>query len=86
MVDVRTKIRAILAEQFAILEANVHDDSKLVEDLGADSLDLVEIIMSLEETWGWELPTDKIDELAVWTVADLIRFVDQKLAKTPGVR
>lgn len=79
--DVRAKVRAILAEQFAILEANVHDDSRLVEDFGADSLDLIEIIMEIEEVWGWELPAEKYEEMEHWAVKDLVLFIEQKLAQ-----
>lgn len=79
--DVRATVRAILAEQFAVLEANVHDDSRLVEDFGADSLDLIEIVMEIEEVWGWELSPEKSEEMEHWSVRDLVLFIEQKLAR-----
>ena len=73
------KIRSILAEQMAILAANVTDSSLLVEDLGADSLDLVEIVMEVEEQFSVTLPAEFACDTNTWTVHRLIDYVSTRV-------
>ena len=47
----------------------------------ADSLDLIEIVMEIEEVWGWELSPEKSEEMEHWSVRDLVLFIEQKLAR-----
>ena len=55
------KVKAILAEQFDVEEDKVTADTDLQEDLGADSLDVVDLLMSIEDEFGVEVPDDEIE-------------------------
>lgn len=70
MVD---KVRALLAEQLNIDVKTVKATSRIVEDLGADSLDMIEMLMSLEENFGISVPDDKVASLK--TVEDIVAFI-----------
>jgi acyl carrier protein len=68
------KVRAIVAEQFAINELTVFPDTSFADDLGADSLDVVELIMALEEAFN--MPETDEDVLAkLVTVGDVVRYI-----------
>ena len=75
MEQIFEKIRAILAEQLDIDEDRITMDSNLAEDFDADSLDVVDVIMSLEDEFGIEVPDEAIEELH--TVGDVVRFVEE---------
>ena len=57
------KVKAILAEQFDVEEDKVTADTDLQEDLGADSLDVVDLLMSIEDEFGVEVPDDEIENI-----------------------
>ena len=61
MADV-AKIKAIVAEQLGVEEAEITDDASFVDDLGADSLDTVELVMALEEEFGIEIPDEDAEK------------------------
>ncbi len=67
------KIRAVIAKQLDIPEESITMESKLIEDLKADSLDVVELIMDLEQEYGVEIPDDDLP--GIRTVGDIIRFI-----------
>ena len=67
------KVRSITAEQLAMVEDNVHEDSNFVTDLGADSLDRVELIMAFEDVFGIEIPDSESEQ--VKTVADAVACI-----------
>jgi len=67
------KVRSILAEQLGVDLAEVRPDARILDDLGADSLDVVEMVMSLEEAFDIEVPDEDVEELR--TVADVERYV-----------
>jgi len=67
------KIRQIIAEQLGMDEAQITMDTNFTEDLGADSLDLFQIISELEETFGMEFDQDDLDK--VTTVGDAVRYI-----------
>ena len=69
------KIRAILSEQLGISENSITIDSLLVEDLGIDSLDLVELIMAMEQEFDVEIPDTNAENIK--TVADAVNFVKE---------
>ena len=75
MEQIFEKIRAILAEQLDIDEDRIPMDSNLAEDFDADSLDVVDVIMSLEDEFGIEVPDEAIEDLH--TVGDVVRFVEE---------
>lgn len=69
------KIRKILSDFLEIPEEEITLESKLNEDLGADSLDLVDLAMSVEDEFNMELPDELIE--TVQTVADVVDFIDK---------
>ena len=57
------KVKKIIAEQLCISVDEVKDDSNIIEDLGADSLDVVELLMTFEDEFGVSIPDDRLEEL-----------------------
>ena len=68
------KVKAILAEQFDVEEDKVTADTDLQEDLGADSLDVVDLLMSIEDEFGVEVPGDEIENIK--TVGSLVSYIE----------
>lgn len=73
------KIRQIIADQLGVKKEEVTDSAKFVDDLGADSLDTVELVMALEEEFGIEIPDEEAEKLV--TVGDALRYIDEKAGK-----
>jgi acyl carrier protein len=67
------KIRSLVAEQLCVELAEIKPDANILDDLGADSLDVVEMVMALEEHFDIEVPDEDVEELR--TVADVERYV-----------
>ena len=72
------KIRGFLAEQLGVDASQITMDSDLLNDFDADSLDIVDMVMTLEDEFGIEVPDDAIENLH--TVGDVVRYVDSRLA------
>jgi acyl carrier protein len=70
------KVRAILVDQLDVDEDAVTMESSISEDLGADSLDVVDMVMSLEEEFDVEIPDDEIE--AMKTVGDIVKYIESK--------
>ena len=70
-------IKAILAEQLDIDEDSITADSLIVEDLGADSLDAIDIVMSVEDEFGIEVPDEIVEKME--SVNDIITFVENNI-------
>jgi acyl carrier protein len=70
------KVRQIIADQLGVKKEEVTDNAKFVDDLGADSLDTVELVMALEEEFGVEIPDEDAEKLA--TVGDALRYIEEK--------
>ena len=70
----RKKVIAIIAEQLAKPEDSISENSHFVDDLGADSLDTVEIIMAIEEAFGIEIPEKEQEKIR--TVGDAISYIE----------
>lgn len=68
------KVRKILCEQLAVEEDRVTMDSSLIGDLGADSLNVIDLAMSIEDEFDIEVPDDEIEKIK--TVGDIVRFVE----------
>lgn len=68
------KVKAILAEQFDVEKDKVTADTDLQEDLGADSLDVVDLLMSIEDEFGVEVPDDEIENIK--TVGSLVSYIE----------
>ena len=73
------KLRKTLAEQLEVNENNITMDTRIVDDLGADSLDVVELIMALEDEYGISVSDDAISELS--TVGQVVDFIENILEK-----
>ena len=65
----------IIAEQFNISESDITPDTSLIDDLGADSLELVDLVMALEEEFEIEIPEEDFDDIK--TVADAVEYAKQ---------
>lgn len=74
--SVEDKVKKIIGEKLGVDLSEITDESALVDDLGADSLDLVELIMSLEEGFDIEVPDDDAEKLV--TVKNAIDYIDSK--------
>ena len=75
--EIEQRVRAVLAEQLAVDEAQVTMDASFADDLDADSLDLVEAVMALEEALGIEIPEEEME--GVKTVGQAVDLAAQKL-------
>ena len=73
---VSDRVKAIIAEQLGVKLEEVNDTASFIEDLGADSLDTVELVMALEEEFGIEIPDEDAEKMT--TVGDAIRYIEQK--------
>ncbi|MBE6783190.1 MAG: acyl carrier protein [Ruminococcaceae bacterium] len=69
------KIKKIISEQFAISEDEISEDTVLMEDLDADSLDLIDLAMSLEDCFEVEVPDEELENFK--TVGDIVKFVEE---------
>ncbi len=70
------KVKEIVVEQLGVNEADVVDSASFVDDLGADSLDTVELVMAFEEEFGIEIPDE--DAEGIQTVGDAVKYVETK--------
>lgn len=70
------KIKKILAEQFSMSEDEISVDTSFAEDIGADSLDLVELVMALEQEFDIEIDDEEVEKIK--TVGDAIRYIKDK--------
>jgi len=78
MSNIDERVKKIIAEQLGVEEAKVVPEASFVEDLGADSLDTVELVMALEEHFDTEIPDE--DAQKILTVKDAIQYVETKAA------
>ena len=69
------RIRQIIAEELAVEEAKITMETDILEDLEADSLDVIDLIMTLEDEFGIEIPEDQVENFR--TVGDLVRFAEE---------
>lgn len=69
------RIRAIICDQLELEEDAVTLDSVLLEDLGADSLDLVDLVMTFEDEFDMEIPDEELENIK--TVGDIVRFIEE---------
>ena len=74
--DISSKVKKIVADHLGIEEAKVTDDSSFIDDLGADSLDTVELVMAFEEELGSEISDNEAEKIL--TVGDAIKFIESK--------
>ena len=73
--SIEQKVKAIIAEQLGVDEKDINSDSHFVDDLGADSLDTVELVMAFEEEFDVEIPDDKAE--GITTVKSAIAYIQE---------
>jgi len=76
MAEVDAKVKKIISEQLGVPEGDVKPEASFVNDLGADSLDTVELVMALEEEFGIEIPDEDAEKIA--TVQNAIDYIKAK--------
>jgi acyl carrier protein len=74
MSDTADRVKRIVVEHLGVEEDKVSEGASFIDDLGADSLDTVELVMAFEEEFGIEIPDDAAEKIA--TVKDAITFID----------
>ncbi len=79
MASVSERVQAIIAEQLGVEEEKVQEEASFQEDLGADSLDQVELILALEEEFAIEIPDEDAEK--IHNVGDAIRYIKEKTAE-----
>ncbi len=79
MSEAGQKVKSIIAEQLGVKLEEVTDSASFVDDLGADSLDTVELVMALEEEFGIEIPDEDAEKMT--NVGEAVRYVEEKASK-----
>lgn len=77
--DIFEQVKKILCEQLDLEEEQVTEESEIIADLGADSLDIVDLVMTLEEEFDTEIPDEDIEGLR--TIGDIVKYVEEKVAE-----
>ncbi len=77
MASVEDKVRSIIVDQLGVSEAEVTRNASFVDDLGADSLDTIELVMAFEEAFGIEIPDEDAEKIK--TVQNAIEYVESRL-------
>ena len=77
--EIEKKVKEIIVEQLGVNPDQVTHEASFLEDLGADSLDTVELVMSFEEEFGAEIPDEDAEKLQ--TVGDVIRYIEEHVNK-----
>ena len=72
--DVKSKVKKIVADHLGIEEEKVTDEASFIDDLGADSLDTVELVMAFEEEFGIEIPDDAAENIQ--SFGDAVKFIN----------
>ena len=78
--EIMQKVKSIIAEQLGVKPEEVTDTASFVDDLGADSLDTVELVMAPEEEFGIEMPDEDAEKMT--TVGEALRYVEEKASKS----
>ena len=74
MSDIEERVKKIVVEHLGVEESKIQSDSKFIDDLGADSLDTVELVMAFEEEFGCEIPDDAAEKIL--TIKDATGFIE----------
>lgn len=75
--DLESRIKEIIADQLGVEIEKLRDDANFVQDLGADSLDVVELVMAFEEEFGIEIPDEDAEKIR--TVGDVIKYLKERV-------
>ena len=71
------KVKKIIVDQLDVEEDKVTEAASITDDLGADSLDVVDLVMSVEEEFDIEIPDDQVEKIK--TVGDIVKFIEEKV-------
>ena len=77
-VEISDKVKKMVADHLGVEESKVNDEANFIDDLGADSLDTVELVMAFEEEFGSEISDSEAEKIL--TVGDAIKFIEGKSA------
>lgn len=77
--EIEVRVKKIVGEQLGVKEEEITTDASFVDDLGADSLDTVELVMALEEEFETEIPDEDAEKIA--TVKDAVKYISERLEK-----
>ena len=77
--DIETRVKKIVVEQLGVKEEEVTTESSFVDDLGADSLDTVELVMALEEEFETEIPDEDAEKII--TIKDAVKYIVERMEK-----
>ena len=77
--DIFEQVKKILCDQLDLDEEQVTEDSEVIDDLGADSLDIVDLVMTPEEEFDTEIPDEDIENLR--TVGDIVKYIEERSAE-----
>jgi acyl carrier protein len=80
MSDLENKVKQVIAAQLQVNLSEISNNSSFIEDLGADSLDIVELVMAMEEHFNLEIPDEEAERIA--TVQDAINYISTHLLKS----
>ena len=79
MSDIGERVKKIVVEHLGVEPDKVNDQASFIDDLGADSLDTVELVMAFEEEFSVEVPDEDAEKLQ--TVGDVVKYIEEKAAK-----
>ena len=74
MSDIEDRVKKIVVEHLGVEESKIQNDSKFIDDLGADSLDTVELVMAFEEEFGVEIPDDEAENIT--TIQSAVDWIE----------
>jgi acyl carrier protein len=77
--NIEERVHAIIVEQLGVDEKEVTETASFIDDLGADSLDTVELVMAFEEEFDIEIPDEEAEDIT--TVSDAVRYIGEKTAE-----
>lgn len=77
--NIEEKVKDIIGDQLGVKKEEIKIESSFIDDLGADSLDTVEVVMALEEEFGIEIPDEDAEKIT--TVGEAIKYIDNKVKK-----
>ena len=73
--DIAERVKKIVVEYLGVDDSKVTDDASFVDDLGADSIDTIQLVMAFEDEFGCEIPEDAAEK--IMTVRDIVDFIEQ---------
>lgn len=75
--EIFEKVKEVIVDQLSVEEDDITEDASFVDDLGADSLDIVELVMALEEQFGVSIPDEQAEKIK--TVGDAVSFISENV-------